>query len=749
MEFACSRKASRFFRLEKRGGTYSCGNPDTYYLDGSEPQEASFDFGNNMVIGNMTPYGELRELVFFDGCHYADHIPGVWVHKEAFRGGPYRFPVAVADTGSNAASAADAAGMSTAGTADDESEKDRITDSRWKDNYRMDLMECVLPLSSHSICGTDICLTAFAPLSKDGKTRLRGAFYLLSVKNKNKTPKEVTIALPFSVGYQEIDDGNARLDLCFVDKEGRPQKGRPEKLCARLQPGEDYEAYVRITVYGEDTSQWEKGVLFWLKETLAYYENGFGELELKAYPVLGELLKRSICQCQQCIGMDGGGELAGSSWGTAPLTSQVWMRDMYYSMLPLAFFDPKLFEKGIRWFAAYGVRPKGMRFEGGVIHSLANSVNAVVMAGLYYRQTGNGGFFLEDSALMERLEQIMEEVLESRKDRNCFLFPSIWLSDGLCMGDYHTGSNIAAWFAFSSLARILKEVMGEEEKAGRYGYVAERTRECILEQCVTDGPFGKQFTEGIGDGPEWLRREMQADSLEEFEQKQKGFGVQLYEFFNRHSAGETYPVHDGEETDTTLSSFYGLLPSGSEVVKNNARFALSPHNRFYNEVTEGILWENCSDATFPGYVTGLACMEWGERNDRYLNPFLRLIDVDGSIWWWPYGHKAAERRTVQREPGKSGWASGAFAAVFLHDIMGLTYDGARRTLTVAQPERAGSYEWKNARFGNCRLHLRLEESGYYVANCGKEALRVEICLTGQPERKAQLGAGEEFYCQRV
>lgn len=55
--------------------------------------------------------------------------------------------------------------------------------------------------------------------------------------------------------------------------------------------------------------------------------------------------------------------------------------------------------------------------------------------------------------MFSKMNQIMDEVehVENAEDS---LYPSIWISDALALGKYHTGSNICVWKAFQSMAEI-------------------------------------------------------------------------------------------------------------------------------------------------------------------------------------------------------------------------------------------------------------------------------------------------------
>lgn len=639
-----SVEKSRFFWMENSEEGWRCGNPDSRYREGADPFQATYDTGNNKVITISAPDGSLKEATFFKDCCPADHIPGVWMHKSRIKAGPFRFPLWIGGErlglGESAASVPLTA-------------------------YRTELLACAVPVTEYRTGGLRIRLLSFAPLAADGSRRPRAFYYILLLQNLAAEEIEARVGLPFGMSWQDVDTDNAQISVRFTG-----EKNRTAFLEKKIAPGGELAAAVRIGVFGEEPGEREEDALYWLKETLAYYRGLFRRSGAPEASYFGELMKRCLCQCQQCLGMLPDGELAGSSWGTNPFTTQIWMRDLYYSMLPLLWCDPALFRQGILWFFRYGVRPAGMRMEGGIGHSAANSVNGLVMAGLYYRETGDDSFFTAHPQLREEGWKLLEGLLALRKPGTTWLFPSRWLSDGLCAGDYHTGTNLAVWCAFDSFGRVLEQAYGDREKGETCRRTAAAVREAILQYCVVQGPFGPQLAESVGDGPAELWERMKAGSREELSARYRGFGAQFYEFYNVHIKGEPYLVHDGEESDTTLAALYGFCAPGEPLLQNGARFALSEHNPFYRPVSGGILWEDCADATFPGYVTGLLAARDEKELEERLRPFRELADLDGSLWWWPYPYGAADESAVRREPGKCGWACGTFLALAVFWLKG-------------------------------------------------------------------------------
>jgi hypothetical protein len=687
---------STYFWVERENGKFISGHPQSRYASGADPQEASFDIGNNKVIICVAPNGGIRYLTFFDENEYADSIPGVWVHKRSRVFKNLSFSLV------------------------HNNKEQRLADYQGK--VRTFLIENVIPATEFFLPGMAITVIHFAPIAGNGSIRPRAAYSIVYVRNTSDVYFEGALKIPAAAHFSEAGNDSLPPDI-------RMENGdRKEHVPVRLSPGAEDDFTFYTTVYGEkEQKELSAGALYWLNETLDYYRNLTGELVVSGDEFLAEFFQRSAHQCQQCIGMDSRGFIAGSSWGTNPTTLQIWMKDMYYSLLPLSGMDPDLFAKSMEWFSKWGIRPAGRRFPGGVKHSLSNSLSGVLMAGQYYHATGDIEYFSKRPELVETLIGIIDEMLDTRPDPDIWLFPSVWISDGLSMGNYHTGSNITVFAAIMGFADIL-EKLDQRQKASDYRAVAEKVKRELLERCVTDkGPFGPQLLEGWGDGEPELREKMKASSPEEFLEKNKGFGVQFYEFFNRKDQGP-YLVHDGEETDTTLSPFYGLLKYDDVIYKNYTHFAMTEHNKFYRPLSRGILWEKCTDSTFPGYVTGAANVvdkETYDGNPGYFAVIRTLTDLDGSIWWWPYSFGAQDHSNMKRMPGKCGWASGALLTLIIHDWFGIVYKAPEKTLWFS-PLDFLHFNWKNAPFGAGRFDISHGQSEYAVRN--RNAFSVTLVL---------------------
>lgn len=738
---------SPVFWIERNQGQYTFGHKESLYIAGSDPDGASFDFGNNRVLCNVSIDGSIKTATFFKSSYYADNIPGVWVHKDASTTGPLCF------------------GLNWKGR------EIRLNDHTGR--LFTGLIQSVLPFSEYEFDEIIARTYVWAPISEDGEDRAGCLFYALLLTNTSDQTQKGQALPPLLPHFSQVHADNTLPDMIWAHN-GR----RAEAIEFNLRPGQSVWLPLVIRPYGSVATNLNTQVLmdplYSIEQTLAYYQHLSGDLAMPDDPFMQDFFVRCIHQCQQCIGMDESGFLSGSSWGTNPTTKQIWMKDMFYSMLPLAQVDSALFRKGIEWFARYGVRPAGSLFAGGVTHSLSNSLSAIVMAAIYFDITADLNFFRQKPDLINQFNQILDEMILSRQDPDIWLFPSIWISDGLSMGSYHTGSNIVAWKALqgwsnilmslgqSNMHRDLTDYSGAEQsnqndiraRSQNYLLIAERVKEALMQYGQTEsGPFGRQWLEGIGKGSAEMQQQMQAESYEAFKSKNRGFGVQFYAFFNQDFA-KPYLIHDGEETDTTLIPYYGLSSYDDQTFQNYVHFGVSKYNRFYRETSQGILWEECTDSTFPGYVTGAASITDRAQYVDPQGPFAgirKLTDYDGSIWWWPYPFNAVDHSLIQRVPGKCGWAAGAFIALMIHDWLGLQWQASEQLLSFCPLNILGPFLWTDAPFGMMKFDLAYQTSQIVLNNKNPQRIRFLITIeaenieiSGVSGLKCQIGRTVRF-----
>ncbi len=671
---ALSLPRSQHFWVSHRNGQFDSGDPTSFFSDRLPDEKLTFDLSNNKVLANVGMNGVLQQLTIYRSSYYADHIPGVWVFKDFSTAGPFSFRINM--------------------------EQEWIDLNEARCDWKTSLLDHIFPVTEFQWNGMSLTLLTFTPVSADGSRRLKGVVYGLYLRNdSDRTVRGHVIAPDFS-GSPDVCVHVAEIQIASRD------------ISFDLAPGQHLWVPAVLYAPGEPVPEQINrfGSLHWFNETRTYFRNMVGELEMPDDPFVAEFYRRSVYQCIGSIGMDGAGNIAGSNWGTYPTTREIWMKDMYYSFLPLFRCEPDLFREGILWFLAFGLRPKGSKYAGGVDFSLGNTLTPIVMAGLYYSSTGDKRFFLEHKDIHSRIKDILQQLLASRSSKEPRLFPSMWISDAYSLGDFHTGSNVLAWYAFQSYSRILSDVYGEVDLAKEYGRIADEIKTSLDAYNKIDGPFGQQYVEGTTADAQRKTRL----SVKRYQERDTQFGLKYIADLIDHDEINLM-MHDGEESDTTLMPLYGYLEPDDPAYKNYNRFAMSEHNPTYNPESKGIQWGRLSSATFPGYMTGIANITDSDTMSGaygYLTEIRKLTDIDGSLWWWPYLNGEKYGRVVRHNHcGKCAWASGVFAGMFVSDILGIQYDAPARLLSFRPFSPTSRFTWTNCRIGRSLFDLGYARDG--------------------------------------
>jgi len=672
IEEIITEKRNPYFSITVEEGNYTCGNQESYYRDRFPDDTFSYDISNNKVLANLDEFGTVKLITFYRENYICDNIPGVWVAKDFSQEGPFSFQIVL------------------------EGEVLELTKGIM--NTKSDLLDNLFPRFQYVHSRFSATVLAYAPISEDGTQRLRGLIYGLFIQNEADALLEGEVIPPTFSGDQEYFktvDASGVL-LYHTLKNERLSFALPTKASI----------WIPMVIYGPGETKdvdiiREKGTLYWFNQTHAYYRKILGRLTMAEDPLTAAIFERSVYQGISAVGMSRDGNVCGSNWGTFPTTQEIWMKDMYYSYLPLVRLEPEFFKKGCLWFLKYGIRPKGSKYIGGVYHSLSNSLSSVMMVSLYYEATGDSHFFAEYPNVYPTLQSILKEVLELRDEKDgVWLFQTVWISDALALGKYHTGSNVCAWKAFRGMSRIAKEVYDDHVMQSEYEKIADCIRQDIEKYMTVEGAFGRQYLEGIGGIGE---AEKKVYGIANYKKK---FIDQAEVFLSDVIEGDQINLlmHDGEESDTTLMPFYGYHKYDNEIYRNYLKFTMSTENPTYGTKCRGIRWGNESGATFPGYSTGFAAVTDAETMNGvhgYMRELKRLNDLDGSWWWWPYKCNAETGNVVRLNCcGKCGWAAGVFAALFISQILGIQYDAPKQHLIFRAFSPCSSFSWDNARNGS-------------------------------------------------
>lgn len=710
---ALAQPKSRYFGVVYENGRFAANDELSFFGRKLPDPELTFDISNNKILVNVNMNGSVKYVTVYNGQYASDNIPGVWMCKDFRKTGPYAFGLKLGGQGVDLG-------------------RDDLP-------YATSLLDNLFPVTEYRFGDVQATLLTFAPISADGTARLRGAVYGLHVENRSGRDVYGEVTLP------RPDTEEERLfsgpDFCIYPVELDIWNAANGTAPFHLAPGQSIWVPTVICPPGEETLRLvgEKGTLYWLNETWAYFRGMLGRLEMRDDPFAAEFHERAMLQCFGSIAMDHQGAVAGANWGTYPTTEFTWNKDMYYSFLPFQTAEPELFKQGVRWFLEHGVRPPGNRYPGGISHSLSNSLSSVVMAGLYYRSTGDKRFFLDHPDIDLSIRRLLEETLRTRKQDGPWLFPSVWLSDAYSLGDYHTGSNVVAWAAFRHYARIVGEVFGDTETAERYWTIAARIKDDLQRLNTVGGPFGLQYTEGTSAGSDALK-----DDASKYAGDYADFGMQFIGHLTQGGSIDLFH-HDGEESDTILMPLYGYAAYDDPAYRHYMQFSLSPHNPTYNPESRGIQWGDHAACTFPGYMSGLGMItDFASMSgtDGYFTQIRKLTDVDGSLWWWPYLNGARYGDVVRHHNcGKCGWASGVFSGLFVSQILGIAYDAPAHRLSFRPLRAAGSFAWEGVRLGSGAFNLSYRQEGNVAeaiaANIGARAVAVLVELPCEQAASAQ------------
>ena len=476
----------------------------------------------------MEQFGKIKAANFYRGCYLTDDIPGVWMHKdfssvslfyEIFINGHKQIPEEATE-------------------------------------YIMDFVDNIFPRTVLSFEDIKVSVVSYAPVSENGNERSNAFVYGICIENLSTRQINGTARIFKEIAPEEELFGN---EVSILQGSGR------EKSEFTLNPLE--KIWIPSVIYApgryEEAESIRLNSEYWFDQTHSYFRNIIGRLIVEKNPVEGALFERSVMQCFNAIAMNAEGEVVGSNWGSFPATRQIWMKDMYYAFLPFCLLEPDLAWKGAEWFVHYGVRPKGDKCEGGVTHSLGNSLAGILLAGIIFESTGKADFLKNKPEMFSKMNQIMDEVehVENAEDS---LYPSIWISDALALGKYHTGSNICVWKAFQSMAEIYGYVFHDGKKQAYYAEKAKKLKAAIEDKMTVMVDGKRQYLEGIGGVEESQKRWISEENYK------KPFLDTALIFLQDVIRDKKINLlmHDGEESDTTLMPFYGYCDYFDESYRN-------------------------------------------------------------------------------------------------------------------------------------------------------------------------------------
>jgi hypothetical protein len=399
--------------------------------------------------------------------------------------------------------------------------------------------------------------------------------------------------------------------------------------------------------------------LDWFNRTWKANTQRYGRLAIDGGEYYADLLRRLVEEDRSAAMMSDGGEIfdGGPSGAT----------------FSLGYLQPEIPGLGLHAVKDFKKRPAGQSPNYDVSYSLTNSLGLLPWAGLYYRMTGDAAIFQENAGFLSYAEETLADIMATRTGDAC-LFPSKMLWDGPTPGDYNTGANILAWLGFQSSARIAGEIYRRSDLQSQWQLIADRIRADLYKHCIGPSLLGPRFYQGA----------------------------------NRD--GSFVHGHDGEEAFTTMAAFFGFCEADEPALMRHAKLAFTSDNPLYAPEVDGIWWDSKTfgnGTTMPGQIAKLIAASNERELAANLAGLRKLVDLDGSLWWWPYLYPCADPRMVERrghpaDTSKCGYAAAVYTAVFLTNILGILTDVPAHEVSFRP-----FMPWPRVHWDNCRLGTAL------------------------------------------
>jgi hypothetical protein len=680
-----ARPRSAYFGLQADGAARD--SMSYYDLRSAEPDRLTFDISNQQILCSISRNGLLERSCIETAVAPIDMktledprwLRGHYVDKRLARGGAWPLRLEI---GGDAVDLDKTAGI------------------------RAELLGALFPVFSGQHGNVRFQMLAFAPIDEAREsTSPRAIVVVVALRNMGSSAAMGALY--------------ARLPPNQEPSQAMMMFGGASRGDFRLEPGEGSHLALALLLDESRENLAEtaarlaaSSALDWLNQTWEYHAGRLGRLRIPEEPFYAESFVRLEELCRQCSmrTRDGayGGGFDGNDISQRP---GVWTKDVFYSVLPASMLQPGLCADAILYFLDWGKPPRAYgrglaRFPNPapVTHSLGNALSPLILAGAYYQMTGDRDFFKRHPEILTKGRQLLRAVADSRQGEE-FLFPSLYVSDGDSRGDFHTGSNLLAWYSFRQMARIAADAYGDAGAAREWEQVAARVKQDMWRRCAGTGPLGAQFFEG---------------------------GTRDFSFILGH---------DGEESDVSLMPFYGFCESDEPALVNFSHLALTPQNPWYARSVDGIWWvddRRIMDATFPAWTTSLAGAASEKQLHRNLQRIRRLTDVDGSIWWWPYKYLSADATAVHRNNAKCGWSAGVLLCMFVHNVLGIGVDVPARTTSFRPFCPWERFAWHDCHLGSAKFDFEYRRTknsigaGIVNRNAAVFQATVEVTLsTGQ------------------
>ena len=454
-----------------------------------------------------------------------------------------------------------------------------------------------------------------------------------------------------------------------------------------LGPGEEavFETHV---VLGQSHSQIMEALyalhlhsaLDWVNFTAAFWRSRLGNLKVDASGaseharLVHELHIRNVLDNFNCLQTDSHGNLI-AHWQGAPSHGYgtVWGIDVEPTAVSIVHVCPELSRQVLLFFIDRSHAPKG-----SPDHSLPILVAPLVIARQWFQVTGDTAFLKANPEVLQSLENIMQHVL-ALESKSAALFPSRYSSDGVVGRRFDYGTNVKIWYAFESLAYLLR-VVGREEDALQYAEKSRQIQADIRRTMIVDGPFGLQISGGTNLDEDPMTFYLSEDAL----------------------------YYDGEDTSSMLAPIYGICDFSDPAWINYHRFARSLWHAGYDPEFDTLYWHPAEPAVFDGtayfsrLAGGVTPSEMREGLDTLRQ--IAIDDVTGSVFWWPHGLE------YKRSLTRCSQGQGAWAWQFFQQWLGIKIDAPSRTITFAPLGLLTQIDWPDFRSGSNQFGIVWEET---------------------------------------
>ncbi|WEV68548.1 hypothetical protein OZX73_04400 [Bifidobacterium sp. ESL0775] len=557
----------------------------------------------------------------------------------------------------------------------------------------------VFPVYSYNANDLHVTTTIFAPQ----KGRRRPLKIVEMMRIANPTESERRYGIEVVNDLHGVEGSDTLYSTCSLFASG--QSAKSSSMSSTIQPHE--EQYVGVVISFSTKKEQEARddcsmeiLQRSFKDTQRERFPRTGYLHVPENPWYGEILTRAEELARQSLLMLEDGTAAGTFSGSnANPQPDVWYRDYMYTCLGLIESSPDLAVKSLNLMVQYAIPDRPWQFEAtikpdaiGFEHSLGNACAVAVLSSLLARRYGKG--ILADNAQLDDYLQSLARYLIDCKPSGGSLYRTLYISDGPSRGDFHTGSNILAWRAIVALLDDFNDLLTEKQTA-ELREIRQNLFTAIQTLCTREIDNKNMFVEGV------------------------------------YRDGDFVGIHDGEESDLTLSSIYGFTSRDDSRIREHARWSLSSKNPYYTRKMQNIDFWDLDDSngiTYPSYLLSLASAGTREELATALAKIRQTTDLDGSFWWWPYNHDEANATKVQRSLGKCGWCAGEFVSYLFNNILGIGRDESSDTLTVAPYVPWSSFELKDMSFMGGQIDISYSKNQLCVTNRCPRNLNVVLQL---------------------